>query len=357
MSMAKRLGDAEKWYYVRVAELLKDEDKEEKTDGAFTENVLGQIQSDGVTRVFCDKDGSRAVEQLLQTLECNSTVLESLLEPVVADFDSVAKDRCGSHPVEALLKAVGRQLNGNHCATIEALFLQIFDDIKANLGDLLTHPYASHVVSAAVQVVSGVYVTERLTRSRYSREFRKAKLEDEKRQSGTLLEQNVYVPQTFVAMLNKLGRWVCKLEKFNQLLVDACASPVLQVILRVLVERHPKRGNKMIHKVLESTELSLAESDKDDRNSLPQAFTCPVGSHLICVLLEIAAADFHQWIWESCFKERVLISALHPVANYPLQQFMAVVDSVQVCDLSCVDSCVPPYTMYSLSSGVRLLRL
>lgn len=329
--MAKRLSDAEKRYYVRVAELLNDKDEEEKRDSAFTENVLGQIQSDRVTRVFCDKDGSRAVEGLLQTIECDPTTLVALLQPVVTDFDSVARDRCGSHPVEALLKAVGRQLNNSNCATLETLFLQIFDGIKARLGDLLTHPYASHVLSAAVQVVSGVYVTQRLTRSRYSREFRKVKLEDEKWQSGVVLERSVSVPQTFMAMLNKLGRWVCKLEEFDQLLMDACASPVLQVMLRTLIERHPKRGNKMIHKVLESIELSLAESDTDDKSVLPQALTCPIGSHLIGVLLEIAAADFHQWIWESCFKERVLASALHPVANYPLQQFMAVIDSEQVC--------------------------
>ena len=337
MSVFERLGDAEKRYYGRVADLLKDRDEEEETDSTFNENVLRQIQSDGVVRVFCDKDGSRAVERLLQTSDCNVTFLRSLWEPIMADFDSVAKDRCGSHPMEALLKAVGRQLSGgsSDCENLEMLFLQVFEDIKASLGGLLTHRYASHVVCAAVQVVSGVYVAERLTRSRYSQEFRKAKLEDRMQQTGAVLERSVAVTQMFMTTLNKLGRWVCKLENFHLLLVDVCASPVLQVLLRVLVERHPKRGNKMMRKVIESIEHSLAESDEKDKNVLPRVFTCTVGSHLIGVLLELAAADLHQWIWESCFKERVLTSALHPVATTPYSSsWQLQIQNRSVCNTS-----------------------
>ena len=183
-----------------MVELLKDTDEEEGNDSTFIENVLSQIESDGVTRVFCDKEGSRAVEWLLKTSDCDATFLRSLLEPAVADFDFVVKDRCGSHPTEALLKAAGRRLNivrNSSSETLEALFLQVFKDIKASLGDLLTHPYASHVVCAAVQGVSGVYIADRLTRSRYSRKFRKVKLEDEEFQKGAVLERSVAVPETF----------------------------------------------------------------------------------------------------------------------------------------------------------------
>ena len=332
--MAERLGDAEKSYYGRVVDLLKDRDEEEETDAAFFENVLGQIQSDGVARVFCDKEGSRAVERLLQAPESDAAFVTPLLEPVVADFNSVAKDRCGSHAMEAVLKSVGRQLEHTDSRqTLEPLFLRVFQDIKASLCDLLSHPYASHVVCAAVQVVSGVYVAERLTRSRYSREFRKAKMEGEgEHQSKAVFQRSVAVPQSFMDVLNKLGRWVCKLENLEELLVDVCASPVLQVLLRVLVERLPKRGNKMIQKVLKLIELSVPDREDDKgENPLPHVFTCAVGSHLVGVLLEVASAELHQWIWESCFKGRVLSSALHPLANYPLQQFMAMADSAQVC--------------------------
>ena len=340
--MTDRLGDVEKRYYVRVVDLLKDRDKEEEADRTFAENLLQQMQADGVSKVFCDKDGSRAVERLLQTSERDAAFLQSLLEPVVNSFHSVARDRCGSHPMEALLKAVGRQItSGRSTESLESSFLQVFEGLKPILSDLLSHRYASHVMCAAIQAVSGVYIAENLTRSRYSQEFRKAKFEDERQQqSGAVLERSVAVPQTFTAVLNKVGKWVCKLENLPQLLVDACASPVLQVLLRVLKERLPKRGNKLIRKVIKSVKLSLGDLDKTDDCALPGVFTSAVGSHLMGVLLELAEADLHQWIWETCFEGKSFSFALHPIANYPLQQFMAIASPEQV---HCVHACIQVY--------------
>lgn len=332
------MGDVEKRYYARVIDILKDRDKEEEADKTFSENVLQQIQSDDVSRVFCDKDGSRVVERLLQTCECDAAFLKSLLEPVVTSFHAVSRDRCGSHPMESLLKAVGRQLtsgtltgNTSDAEELESIFLGVFEDIESSLCDMLTHRYASHVVCAVIQAVSGVYIAEHLTRSRYSQDFRRAKLEEEKQQeSGAVLERSVAVPQAFTAVLNKVGKWVCQLEILPQLLVDSCASPVLQVVLRVLMERLPKRGKKLIRKVVKSIKVSLTDLDKTDEYALPLVFTSTVGSHLMGVLLELAEADLHQWILESCFEGKSLSFALHPVANYPLQQFMAIAAPEQV---------------------------
>ena len=330
-AMAERLGDAEKRYYGRVVDLLNDRDEGEETGETFAQNVLRQIQVDGVSRVFCDKDGSRAVERLLQCRNCDAEILQSLLESVSTDFRRVAADRCGSHSTEALLKAVGRLVNTSTADTednLETLFLQVFSDASSSLSDLLAHPYASHVVCTAVQVLSGVYVAERLTRSRYSREFRKAKLEEERPvPTGAVVERRVAVPHTFTAELNKLGRCVCKLENFPSLLVDARASPVLQVLLRVLTERLPKRGRKVIRRVVESIKDALKQTESEE---LSEVFTCSVGSHLVGVLLELATADLHQWIWETCFEGKVLSFSLHPIANFPLQQFMSVCDTAQV---------------------------
>ena len=330
--MGERLGDAEKRYYGRIVDLLNDRDEQKEADSTFTRNVLEQIQTDGVLRVFCDKDGSRAVERLLQVCECDASFLEDLLQPVVSDFRRVAENRCGSHSTEALLKAVGRQIHGRTSGgddkNLETLFLQVFDDLKSSLEDLLTHPYASHVVCTAVQVLSGVYVAERLTRSRYSREFRKAKLEEENQpQTGAVVERCVSVPETFTRALNRLGRSICKLEKFPALLVDVQASPVLQVLLRVLTERLPKRGTKMVQRVVRSIEEGLTDCGGEE---LSEVFTCSIGSHLVGVLLELATADLHQWIWETCFQGKVLSFAVHPIANYPLQQFISVSDPAQV---------------------------
>ena len=330
--MGDRLGDAEKRYYGRIVDLLNDRNEEEEEDSGFTQNVLRQIQADGVSRVFCDKDGSRAVERLLQVCKVDTTFLKELLESVEAEFRRVAEDRCGSHSIEALLKAVGRQVSSvttseeeNH---LETLFLRVFASLKCSLGDLLTHPYASHVVCTAVQVLSGVYMSERLTRSRYSREFRRAKLESEPTpQTGAVVERCVSVPQTFETTLNKLGRSVSKFPNLPALLLDARASPVLQVLLRVLTERLPGRGAKVIQKVVRTIRKGLKDSNVEE---LSEVLTSSVGSHLVGVLLEVATARLHGSIWGTCFQGKVLNCALHPIANYPLQQFISIAKPAQV---------------------------
>ena len=320
-----RLEVTEKNYYRRVEDLLKDKEP----DNVFYKNLLEQIQSDGIARVFCDKDGSRIVERILQTQDCDAAFIKALLEPVIPDFNSVASDRCGSHSLEALVKAVGRVTDSGDPDTLQPLFLQGCYSIKTGLSDFLIHPYAGHVVAAVAQVLSGVYIAEHLTRSRYSREFRKAKMERDEQQRKAIVERKVAVPQSFTEMLDKLGKWTCKLENFPDLLVHTCASPVLQVLLRVLVERLPARGNKMIRKILKSIKGSPPVSEEREDN-LPPLCTCTVGSHLMGVLIEVTSSDLHQWIYESCFKDKELGFALHPVANYPLQQFMALADPAQV---------------------------
>ena len=61
------------------------------------------------------------------------------------------------------------------------------------------------MVCVAVQGVSGVYIADCLTRSGRV-------LDDEECQKGAVLERGVAVPESFMAVLNKLGRCVCKLS-------------------------------------------------------------------------------------------------------------------------------------------------
>ena len=324
--MVARLDDVEKKYYVRVEELSKNS---EEFDSNVCENVFDQIKSDGITRVFCDKGGSRVIERLLQDDVLDESCIKTLLDAVISNLSAVASDRCGSHSLEALIKAIGKSKSLSTEDSDDAIlpsFLQVCEDIVSCIGHFLTQPYASHVVCAAVQVLSGVHIPDCLTRSRYSQEFRKAKMEDEK-QGKIVKEPKMTVPEVFINLLNKLAKRVCKLDDFQRLLMDPCASPVLQVLLRACVKHLPRRGNKMVTAILKYVDVLSCVQDGD---TLPQVFTSIVGSHLMGVVIELASADCHQLIWESCFRSRVLSFALHPVANYPLQQFMTVTVHSQV---------------------------
>ncbi len=50
--------------------------------------------------------------------------------------------------------------------------------------------------------------------------------------------------------------------------------------------------------------------------------------------MELAPADLQQMIFDTCFKDQVVAFALHPVANFPLQQLISTASSELVRDNS-----------------------
>ena len=100
-------------------------------------------------------------------------------------------------------------------------------------------------------------------------------------------------------------------------------------ITAALVEKLPKKGLKFCHKIID-----IAGIEKDitstDEMVIPILFTDPVGSHLMEVLIEVCSTDVHQMIYDSCFRHHVMLFALHPVANYALQQLIATSEVAQV---------------------------
>lgn len=321
MPLVGRLSEAEKGYYKRVEGAL-DEQQEE---GLFVENVMGQVLTDGASRVCCDKDGSQAVEKILHRLVLEGSLLQKLLEALTSDFWGVARDRCGSHIIEALLKAAATSATNKEGSKLQAAVLELCALAKDHLPEMISHAYASHVLSSVLQVLAGVYVGSHVSRSRYSQGFHRSKILESSSGRGTMEKIMVSVPSLFLEQLDSFAKRVCKLSNLAELPTDQCGSPVLQVLLRVLVLRLPARGRKVLKKVVK-TARTLDSTGED----LPSLFSDVVGSHTVGTLIELASPELHQRIYDTCLRHRVMKFALHPVANYPLQQFLASANSSQV---------------------------
>ena len=75
--------------------------------------------------------------------------------------------------------------------------------------------------------------------------------------------------------------------------------------------------------------------EQDEKTSigdyeLPSVFMDSIGSHLMECMIEVATPKLQQYIFDSCFQGRVMTFALHPVANYPLQQLISSATHEQV---------------------------
>ena len=333
-----RLDDGSKSYYKRVEGFLDGEEHGEEDDNQlFLENVVKQIISDDAKRVCCDKDGSRAVERLLQHQATDLATVQKLVEVLSAHCNKLAVDRCGSHVMEALLKAAATQLSpavsmqsssddddpDKEFQSLQEGFLSMCAAFRDSLHDFIMQPYASHVLSSLVQVLAGVYFTDHASRSRSSKEFRKAKMAEDSTHRGVLrIDKVMQTPSVFLKQLDRVAKRVCKLENFSDLVTHQCACPVLQCMLRVLTQQIPDRANKLIRKIIKCSMVFREQASIGD-SELPSVFMDSVGSHLMECVIEMSTPELQQHIFDSCFRGRVMTFALHPVANYPLQQLIS----------------------------------
>lgn len=319
-----RLDDGTKRYYNRVEAYLDDEGEDREL---FCRNVVKQVcDEDGVTRVSCDKDGSRALERLLREKLVDSESLINLVDGVLANFSDIAKNRCGSHVVEVLLKTVTSASISS--SELFDKLLELCRLLTEHFSDFVVHSYASHVMSSLIQAVSGVHLSDHTSRSRYSQEFRKAKMADSiKAQSKVSIH---YVSDSFSKLLLNIYEIFYKNDKLIVLMTHKCGSPVVQTLLRVLSNRLPKKAAKLIEKI---TKIILGDENQQSDKELAPVFTDPVGSHLMETIIEVASQEVLDTVFDVCFKGRLLTFALHPVANYTLQRLLTVPwpDKVSQC--------------------------
>ena len=354
--MIPRLDDGSKSYYKRVETFLDGEEHEGEGDHQlFLENVVKQIISDDARRVCCDKDGSRAVERLLQHQAADLATVQKLVEVLSVHCCELAVDRCGSHVIEALLKAASTKLSTTMAApaakmlndgssiddkdhekdlhSLQECLLSMCASLRDRVHDFIVQPYASHVLSSLVQVLAGVYLTDHASRSRSSKEFRKAKMAEDSTHRGVLrVERVVQTPGVFLKQLDGIAKRICKLENFSDLMTHQCACPVLQCMLRVLTQQIPDRAKKLIKKIIKCSMVFHEQGEKAsvDDFELPAVFVDSVGSHLMECVIEVATPELRQHILDSCFRGRVMTFALHPVANYPLQHLISSATPEQV---------------------------
>ena len=316
---APHLDPGTKIYYKRIESLFEGEE-EGGQETIYLKNVIDQVITDGARLVSCDKDGSKAVELLLRHYTVNSHSLKKLMNAVKSDFFKLCVNRCGSHVMQALLQATGNcvcQSNWNASDSeheeLMSVFIELVGVIQQKVLDCIRHPYASHVLGSLLQVLGGVKLPEKLGRSRYSLEFRSAKMGGAtKTEPPTCIP---VLPKQFEKNLIRLSKSISKLKNLNEMMTHQNGSPVLQTLLRVLDKCQTRRAERLIKKMVRLSQV--LESNKGV--SIPEVFTDLVGSHLMETLLQLSPVDLQRLIFDTCFRGRVMAFALHPVANFPLQ--------------------------------------
>ena len=344
---AHDIGQEQIEYYSRIERTIESDDafESEEDKYIFAQNVVKQVLDDGVLRVFSSKEVSKVIEKVVQNLPLPSSVSQKLTEVVCEDFHTLSKDRCASHVVQAWLIHVlnsscqiewqneVQQNDKTQTNTANNSMRLLCKAVKSDLRSYLCDHYASHVLRTLLQILSGVTLCEQVNRSKYSHEYRKSMIHrglEYNRGKQNIIQHVKPTSQLFLKSLKSLTRAILKLDEFAALLSHSNASPVIQTLLVALIEKLPKNGLKLCHRIIDTVGVKRGHSPTEEDDIIPPLFVDPVSSHLMGVLIEVCTADVHQMIYSSCFRHHIMAFALHPVANYTLQQLLATSEIAQV---------------------------
>ena len=338
-------------YYSRIERTIESNAFEsEEEENVFAQNVIKQVLDDGVLRVFSSKQTSKIIENLVQNLHLSSSVSQNLTEVVCEDFLTLSRDRCASHVVQAWLTHVlnpscqiewqreAQQSDGAQANIANNAMKALCKTVKNNVQLFLCDQYGSHVMRTLLQILSGVIVREQLNRSKYSHEYRKSMMHrgvEYNKGKQNIVQDVKPTSQLFLQSLKSLTRAILKLDDFAELLAHSNACPVIQTLLVAVIEKLPKNGLKLCQRIIDVAGIRSdhTSSVEEEDNVIPMLFVDPVSSHLMDVLIEVCSADVHQMIYNSCFRHHVMSFALHPVANYALQQLIGTSEAPQVMSL------------------------
>jgi len=334
-------------YYSRIESVIESDDYFENVEDSrvFVQNVLKQILDDGLLQVFSSKNASKIIENVLQKFSVPSRIYRELTQAICEKFLALSTNRCASHVVQTWLtgalnpacqqewqsevKSTSKSQENFANDSLELLC----STVKSNVKTYLSDQYASHVFRTLLQMISGVTLCDQINRSKYSHEYRKSMMHkgvDYSRGRYNVIQDVRPISPLFLRLLKRLARCVMKLDHFTDLLTHSNACPVLQILLVALVEKLPKKGLKFCRRIIDIAGIEKDESSSTDEATIPVLFTDPVGSHLMEVLIEVCSASVHQMMYGSCFRHHVMLFALHPVANYALQQLIATSETTQV---------------------------
>ena len=268
-------------YYASVNNKLVLNDFESDDDRSdFIEAVYRESNGKEL-KVASSQSSSRYLEKVIML--SNPEQLKGLFAKFLGNFTHLVQHRFASHCCEALFlnaaPAVGQDADAD--VTMESLFLQAVEELKPNLGYLLTERFASHVVRVLMIVLSGEPLDNNST-SAILASSKKEKVETTGSSGKTASTEQRAVPKSFLAALKDLitdATSTLETTYLRALATHPTGNPVLQLLLRLELTRLSKAKAKdeysMLRKLLPDEDF---EDGSDSAKFVQGIMYDPAGS-------------------------------------------------------------------------------
>ncbi len=306
-------------YYANVNKKLvlndfeSDEGRSEFIEAVYRESNGKEL------KVASSQSSSRYLEKVI--LLSDPEQLKGLFKEFLGNFTHLVQHRFASHCCEALFlhaaPAVGKDSDAD--VMMESLFLQAVEELKPNLGYLLTERFASHVVRVLMIVLSGEPLDNTSTNTVLASR-KKEKVEATNSTGHTVTTQQRTVPKSFLAALkDMIANATSTLEPtyLRALATHPTGNPVLQLLLRLELTRlgnaKAKDDHSVLRKLLPDEDL---EDGSDSAKFVQGIMYDPTGSRLVETIVQHVPGKVFKKLYRNILRERMGSLAKNDTASY-----------------------------------------
>ena len=331
------MGEETQSYFLELGGRLKEaEDLEERE--AIAAGALEEVRGHEL-QVATDLACSRVLEAMLPLAQTSE--LHSFLRALSQNDERVytlVTNPYGSHVTEVLLQALSKsegltQLSAGAFAGLEDLE-KFSRAVAANMADVATNRYGSHVGRKLVSFLAGQGGTKDASAKSYGASGRKhggieSRVGGQARAGSSAASPAPLFPE----LLGLIARAVSDFptDWVRDLVRHEYASPFFQCLLHALTE-HPSLPETVAallgvpQEARRSGEVSLAGLDARD---LARMCVSKSGSHLAEAIVQTCPASLAgQLTAVECFATGLLKLARHPCGNFVVQALFGAVGSV-----------------------------
>lgn len=321
------LDPEEQEYYSNINAKIVSNDFESEEDRAIFIEAVHRETEGKELKVASSQSCSRYLEKII--LLSTPLQLRRLFSKFLGNLTSLVRHRFGSHCCETLfLKAAkfigqekrsSKEENEDAPPSLEELFLHASEELKPNMGFLLTERFASHTVRVLFLVLSGLPLDDASVNSMLASK-KKEKIDTPEKINLEMSENKRVVPKSFHQALSELiHSAISSLDTtyLRALATHPLGNPVLQLLLQLELSTSNKNKSteqpSLFQKLFPEGTL---EEDSDSTKFLSGLIYDPTGSHLVELLVQKLPGKHFKTMYKAVLKPKLDSMAKNDTASY-----------------------------------------
>lgn len=333
-----RLPEATVGLFRRVADTL-DNDDEEDIGEEFLTNVFAKINTNEL-KLSRDKVVGCVLEKLLRAAP--PIYVCQFVRNAAECAERFVSDKYASHVIQTALSQCLRMNEaeltetygeGDAAGSLCDAVSKIHQVVLAKLNDFVFDVYGSHVVCALIQVMSGVRVSDDITRSRVSRKVAQKKTGGGQAKPSSASAEVALspLPEEFSKQLDAFCSAFTSMRDFSHCLTDLSASKVLQTLLYCTQKQVENTCKYLCRQVLVACKVlplqgeAVSTEASSGGAAISRLAEDAVASHGLECILSVASPKLVQRMCQQCFSGQLLAMALHPSGNFVVQKLCGVI--------------------------------